>query len=972
MAGYCGCLWYHPGNQQPQYLPQVSLEAHATILSSAARTTLTQTFVNLSDRVIEEISYQFPLYNGVSVVGFECKVGSRLLHSKVKTKSQANADYQNAVAQHQTAAVMDHTSMNDVFVIRLGNVPARGKINVDITFVGELKQDSQTDGIRYTLPSIIAPRYGTGKSYDSTQLSSLALPASRQGMSITVDVQMEKGLVIRELESPSHRVKVSLGRVSSTPATSSTFEPWQASASVIPQQNNTSVVLEQDFVILIKADGLDSPCALLERHPTIPNQRALMATLVPKFSLRPASPEVVFVVDRSGSMSHKIPTLRSALQVFLKSLPVGICFNICSFGYSYSFMWPTSKVYDASSLQQALAFVNTVEANMGGTEMQGAVEATVQNRLNFKDLDVLLLTDGEIYDQDRLFDFVREKAADNTARFFSLGIGEAASHSLIEGIARAGNGFCQSVTEYEELDRKVVRMLKGALTPHIHDFELEVEYDTETEREFDFVSDTENFTDIEEEDKEKEGDGDVSVEGTTGSSSQPILLYDENFQESDMNVDAEKKATGTLPTLTPPRAIQAPYNIPPLYPFIRTNVFLLMDPHSPEKIPKSLKFTATSNDGPLELRIPICDIGTGETIHQLASRKAVIELEEGHGWLSHAKDEKGNKFKQFHADTKQRLAERECQNLGIKFQVTGKYCSFVALEERSSSSSEQQDQQHTPKEHVVERVSPMSQSVRFSSTPAPPRFLGPGPARTGGVRGRGGSVGGGRGGGRGGLQMQAFSTYVGPHHTSNEQVAPSTPMGPGNSSRLCRKTAVPAARMLRMQAEVATPALRELAAPMPLYGSTASPAAPMLGGMLYQMTPVEMSPTPPTLTKTPQMRMHELIQLQTYEGSWMWSNELFELLECNMKSTTNRLATLYQSVNRRVEKGFPHGDEATVLATLLAMAWLCKKHPGSRAVWELVHVKASGWVQLELKKMRDRGSPAAILASIQDEIVDMI
>lgn len=968
MAGYCGCLWHEPGNRQPHYLPQVSLKAYATILSSAARTTLIQTFVNPSDTVIEEISYHFPLYDGVSVVGFECKVGSRLLHSKVKTKSQANTDYQNAVAQNQTAAVMDHTSMNDVFVIRLGNVPARGKINVDITFVGELKQDSQTDGIRYTLPSTIAPRYGSGKSYDSTQLSSFGLPANLQGMSITVDVQMEKRLVIRELESPSHRVKVTLGRVSSTPATSTTFEPSQASASVIPQQNNTSVVLEQDFVVLIKVDGLDTPCALLERHPTIPNQRALMATLVPKFSLRSASPEVVFVIDRSGSMGHKIPTLRSALQVFLKSLPVGICFNICSFGNSYSFMWPTSKVYDASSLQQALAFVDTIEANMGGTEMQGAVMATVQNRLNFKDLDVLILTDGEIYRQDRLFDFVREKAADNSARFFSLGIGEAASHSLIEGIARAGNGFCQSVTEYEELDRKVVRMLKGALTPHIHDFELEIEYDTETEREFDFVSDTESFTDIETEGKEKEGDGDVCIEGTTRSSLQSILLYDENFQESDMNVDAEKRATGTLPTLTPPRAIQAPYNIPPLYPFIRTNVFLLMDPHSPEKIPKSLKFTATSNDGPLELRIPIWDIGSGETIHQLASRKAVIELEEGHGWLSHAKDEKGNKFKQFHADTKQRLSERECQNLGIKFQVTGKYCSFVALEERSPSSSEQQGEQHTPKEHAVERISPMSQSVRFSSTPAPLRFLGPGPTRTGGVHG---GRSGGVGDGWGVPQMQAFSGHLG-HHTSNSQVAPSTPMGPGDSNRLCRPTAVPAAPMGMAQAEVAEPALRELAAvSMPLYGSTASPAAPRLGGMRYRTIPVAMPPTP-TLTKTPQMRMHELIQLQTFEGSWMWSNELFELLECNMHSTINKLITMYHSVNRRIEQVFPHGDEATVLATLLAMGWLSKKHPGSRAVWELVHAKASEWVRLQLKKMRDRGSPAAIIASIQDEIVDMI
>ncbi|KGO67877.1 hypothetical protein PEX1_064250 [Penicillium expansum] len=939
MAGYCGCLWNEPGTWKPRYLPQ----------------NLDTDIFNPSDKAIEEISYNFPLYDGVSVVGFECKVGSRLLHSKVKTKSQANTDYQNAVAQNQTAAVMDHTSMNDVFVIRLGNVPARGKITVDITFVGELKQDSQTDGIRYTLPSTIAPRYGAGASYSQMQLSSLGPPANLQGMSITVDVQIEKGLVIRELESPSHRVKVSLGRVSSTPATSAAFEPSQASASVI-LQNNRPVVLEQDIVVLIKADGLDTPCALLERHPAIPNQRALIATLVPKFNLRPANPEVVFVIGRSGSMGDKIPTLRSALQVFLKSLPVGICFNICSFGSSYSFMWETSRVYDAISLQQALEFVGTIDANMGGTEMQHAVVATVQNRLNSKDLDVLILTDGEIYHQSELFDFVREKAAGNTARFFSLGIGKAASHSLIEGIARAGNGFCQSVTEYEEIDRKVVRMLKGALTPHVHDYKLEVEYDTETEQEFDFVSETENLTDSETEIKDKEGDGDVPREETTHSSSQPILLYDESFQEPDVDVDAKKRATEKLPAITSPRVIQAPYNIPPLYPFIRTNVFLLMDPHSPEKIPTSLKLSATSNDGPLELRIPICDIVTSETIHQLASRKAVIELEEGHGWLSHAKDENGNEFKQLHAETKQRLAERECQNLGIKFQVTGKYCSFVALEESSCSSSEQQSEQHTPKEHAVERVSPSFQSsrssyapaatrmtsARFSNVPTPYRFS-DACARTGGSQY---------------CEIPTFDSYF-PGYFQYYGASQCTPMEPGGSGCLSNAPNLPA-----------TPRLGGLSQAQMAAGPPLQMAA--VGRPRIQMMTITRRGIPIQTETPPQMRMHELIQLQNFEGSWMWSTELFELLKCDMNATMEKLAILYHRANREIENGFPHGDEATVIATLLAMEWLRRRHPALRAVWELVYAKASEWVRLELNKMRSQGSPAAIIATMQTGISHMI
>lgn len=292
----CGCYYVPdkgPNCGYAYYLPQVSLKAHATIVSSAASTTLTQTFVNPSRSILKEVSYTFPLYDGVSVVGFECKVGDRLLHSKVKTTKQADRDYKDAVANKQSAAIMDHTSQNDAFVIRLGNVPAQGKVTVDITFVGELKQDTQTDGIRYTLPSTIAPRYGNQMLWSLPDMSPLGLPAALQGMSLTVDVQLEQGLILRELQSPSHQIKVSLGRTSYTKTSS--FEPSCASATLSSRNTTKEVLLQEDFVLLINADGLDTPRAMVETHPTIANQRALMATLVPKFALPPATPEVVFI-----------------------------------------------------------------------------------------------------------------------------------------------------------------------------------------------------------------------------------------------------------------------------------------------------------------------------------------------------------------------------------------------------------------------------------------------------------------------------------------------------------------------------------------------------------------------------------------------------------------------------------------------------------------------------------------------------
>jgi len=204
-----------------------------------------------------------------------------------------------------------------------------------------------------------------------------------------------------------------------------------------------------------------------------------MATLVPRFALPSENPEIVFVCDRSGSMQGaRIALARQALQIFLKSLPVGAMFNICSFGSSYSFLWPRSAAYSQQTLDEAVAHVQAFDANYGGTEMLEPLKATLQQRYKDIPLEVMMLTDGAISNQDALFSYLNEQVQDTKApiRVYSLGVGSGVSHALVEGIARAGNGFSQTVGEGEKMDSKVVRMLKGALTPHVHDYSLEVKY----------------------------------------------------------------------------------------------------------------------------------------------------------------------------------------------------------------------------------------------------------------------------------------------------------------------------------------------------------------------------------------------------------------------------------------------------------------------------------------------------------------
>ncbi|KAK2042004.1 vault protein inter-alpha-trypsin [Colletotrichum somersetense] len=679
-------LSYDTHFQSPRrYLPPLSQSVHARIIASTSRTTLTQTFVNPSSTAtIPELRYNFPLYDGVSVVAFTCTINKdRVIRGVVQEKNTARKTYDDAVANGQTAALFEQLpDASDVFTTTVGNVPAGAYISVQVEYLGELKHDAEVDGIRFTIPTSIAPRFG---SYPGTLLEKPTNVSTLDGISIVVDAEVPAGSVIKSIQSPSHPIAVSVGSTSTIRA-DATPSLQLASATL----SLGTAQLDDDFIIHIIATNTSNPVAVLETHPTVPHQQALMATLVPKFKLAATKPEVVFICDRSGSMEgNKIDDLKSALKVFLKSLPVGAMFNICSFGSRYSFLFEKSMTYDQNTLEAAMKHVDTFDANYGGTQIYEPIQKVFELRHADLDLEVFVLTDGEVWNEDRLFTMVDEhvQKSQGAIRLFTLGVGRDVSHSLIEGLARAGKGFSQAVSENEKMSGKVVRMLKGALTPHVNDYALELKY-----------ADDESET-------EPEDDFEIIEPATTASPKplhqdapklpeKPISLFDSS---ADDDADTEVKqlhVDGTdaeryshVPVIKPPKVLRAPFQIPPLYPFSRTTVYLILSPDRElkDKVPKSLILRGTSPQGPLELQVPITVLqDKAETIHQLAARKAVKELEEGRGWIFHAKAKDGQSLKDKHPGRFPAMVEREAVRLGIQFQVGGKWCSFVAVDSEPS------------------------------------------------------------------------------------------------------------------------------------------------------------------------------------------------------------------------------------------------------------------------------------------------
>lgn len=148
------CYYFWPNESRYYQLPLVKCEAESFVLANFIRTTLRQTFTNVSGRDIPECAYRFPLYDGATLVDFECHVNDRVIKGVVKEKEEARVEYETAVADGQQASLLEQSSSaSDVFRTSIGNLPMGASIVTKVTYMTELKHDAESDALRFEMPT---------------------------------------------------------------------------------------------------------------------------------------------------------------------------------------------------------------------------------------------------------------------------------------------------------------------------------------------------------------------------------------------------------------------------------------------------------------------------------------------------------------------------------------------------------------------------------------------------------------------------------------------------------------------------------------------------------------------------------------------------------------------------------------------------------------------------------------------------
>ncbi|KAG8798627.1 hypothetical protein FRC17_007371, partial [Serendipita sp. 399] len=494
-----------------------------------------------------DVEYVFPLPPSAAVCSFKAVIDEKVVKGVVKEKSEAMKTFKQAVAKGKTAGLLQQEHA-DVFRVSLGNIKPNTKISVHITFVSIVPHDgSSPQTLRVTLPTAIAPRYGA----TPTNIPWFATK-SQNRFELSVSIQMNKP--ITSISSPSHPIGLTLG--CHQRELTGDYNPAKAFVYLA-----APAMLDEDIVVIISAQGLDTPrCSVerwLESDGAEETTDAYALTLVPKFDL-PALPcqEYIFLVDRSGSMSGgRITAVKAALQILLRSLPSrNTRFNIVSFGSDFTSLWPESQQYTADSMEEASKHVDGFDANYGGTELLSALKFAFGSRQDVKPAptaggekiptSVFVLTDGEAWDLEGIVEAVANncEAAKNSGsllRAFVLGVGNQVSIAMCEGIARAGKGTAVFVAEREKPDAKLMGLLKAARGGVVDDLAVHwVDEDSRMDEDDDF-----------------EMVPRVPTPTPPVQAQEPLNLYDEHHTETPAEIGAQqiKVVLGS-----PPRVQQAP------------------------------------------------------------------------------------------------------------------------------------------------------------------------------------------------------------------------------------------------------------------------------------------------------------------------------------------------------------------------------------------------------------------------------
>ena len=425
-----------------------SVSAKGKVQGLLLEMTIRQQYKNTTKKTLETV-YTFPMGWGATFMDLSVEMGGKRLSGVVTEKKDAEEQYEKAISKGDAPIMLEKNS-DGLYTVNLGSLKPKEEAVIEYTYSQLLRFEE--GHVRLTLPATIAPRYGDSsqggiKKHHGVETDFLVeYPFS---LSLLLSGGMEKATV----ECPSHQVQVTTNE--------SVLEVGLVRSGFLDRDFILNLSkLENESFFIVTPDKQMGPegCTVLASFcpPALANQKELSA-------------DIKILVDCSGSMAgDSIESAKRALHHVLSNLREDDRFSYSLFGSKVKHEFSSLKPVNQFNIGTASLLVSNTEANMGGTEIEDALLSTFKLKGTEKKADVLLITDGEVWDTSNII-----AAAKNSGhRIFAVGVGTSPAETLLRELAEMTGGACELVSPKEDIEKAIVRMFNRIHLPRAKEIEI--------------------------------------------------------------------------------------------------------------------------------------------------------------------------------------------------------------------------------------------------------------------------------------------------------------------------------------------------------------------------------------------------------------------------------------------------------------------------------------------------------------------
>ncbi len=468
-AGKAGALYVAGSDGAPgAACPLEHTDVRVEISGFLARAYVTQRFNNPFPEAIEAV-YTFPLSEDSAVDDMTIRIGERTVKGKIKEREEARRIYNEARARGNLAALLDQERPN-IFTQAVANIPPGATVEVEIAYIETLAYEE--GAYEYSFPMVVGPRYipgaptgkqGGGWSPDTDQVSDasritppVAPPGTRAGHDISLEVALDAGVAIRDLESSSHEILVD--------------RPGVSRAHV--RLKEKAVLPNKDFRLRYAVAGERIADAVLTHSREEGGFFTLILQPPKRVTVEDVTPkELVFVLDVSGSMSgFPIEKAKETMKLALDGLYPRDTFNLITFAGATKVLFPAPVPATAENLAHAQRFLASRQGG-GGTEMMRAIRTALEPSDSSEHLRIVcFMTDGYVGNDMAILDEVRRYS---NARVFSFGVGSSPNRFLLDKMAEVGRGEVEYVSLQDDGSAAARRFHERVRNPLLTDIALD-------------------------------------------------------------------------------------------------------------------------------------------------------------------------------------------------------------------------------------------------------------------------------------------------------------------------------------------------------------------------------------------------------------------------------------------------------------------------------------------------------------------